>query len=1055
MIRLQIFVPSNYNVLLRIVFTFFLNFTIVTHSVKAQNQDSLQLEMQVDSLIKVSAKFTDQKEFNDAIDAIKIANQYLENRGDSSSSLFGKVCNSHGRIYFFKGNYPKAEELYLKSNAILKQVDNKNRLAYLTNIGCLGSLYLNTGKLEKAERYLLEADHLGKITIGEKHPDYALNLSNLGRVYRLMGQFEKAEYFMNEALILREKYIGKESRSYAFSLNSLAILYKDRGNYLKAEKLYLEAIRIREKVLGKAHGDYIASLTNLAILYKSLGNYEKSESLFLEALSNCTQNNEREFLEYANILSNLGVLKYRMQKFEQAESLLLRTINILQGKFESDHPTFVLCKANLANIYRATGDFLKAEVLLLEILSMIDQSKGKNNYHYANALHNLGILYDEKGDQNTALLKCKESLEIRVRIFGRDHPYCADSYEALADIYFHMGEFRKAEVFFDSLVNLNILLYKRSILHLSEYELSQYINTFKKFQNKLYSLAFYAANIDNHIAITCLENSLFYKNILLRSNALVKNRLNIDTANYEKLLLKKSLEYRLSLEYLKPLVSRDSIQFNDLMEQSIGLEKNLIGSIVSSELKFDRINFKDIQKNLKFNEVAIEFIHFNQVYGSRMDSILYAAILVKPGMLKPEIIFLFDQRQLEALLENKMKCSTKQFLNLLYSGVNSQAFSQCTFDTIPSLFELIWKPIMNELIGVSKIYLSKTGLLHQINLTAISDQNGVLLNSKFNIVELSSTHILMDHQTRRKDNQKALLVGGIYFERDTMGMQDQENITDNAVQNNSHVLNLKNPIDQLGFDSEFIDSMFRGGNWNYLHWTDKEINSIDEIVRKVKIIPILLRGKYATEEKFKEISQEYMSPRIIHLATHGFFFPDRTISAAGRMSHDSAASEGTVKAATPKSKLEFETNEPVFKISDHPMIRSGLLMAGSNYAWKTGKPIREGMEDGILTAYEISHMDLSNTELVVLSACETGLGDIQGNEGVYGLQRAFKIAGAKYLVMSLWQVPDRETKEFMVSFYKNWLTKKKSIPDAFRMTQKEMRDRFINPYAWAGFVLVE
>ena len=100
-------------------------------------------------------------------------------------------------------------------------------------------------------------------------------------------------------------------------------------------------------------------------------------------------------------------------------------------------------------------------------------------------------------------------------------------------------------------------------------------------------------------------------------------------------------------------------------------------------------------------------------------------------------------------------------------------------------------------------------------------------------------------------------------------------------------------------------------------------------------------------------------------------------------------------------------------------------------------------------------MDLSNTELVVLSACETGLGDIKGNEGVYGLQRAFKIAGAKYLMMSLWQVPDRETKEFMVSFYKNWLSKKKDIPEAFRMAQREMRERFINPYAWAGFVLVE
>ncbi len=147
--------------------------------------------------------------------------------------------------------------------------------------------------------------------------------------------------------------------------------------------------------------------------------------------------------------------------------------------------------------------------------------------------------------------------------------------------------------------------------------------------------------------------------------------------------------------------------------------------------------------------------------------------------------------------------------------------------------------------------------------------------------------------------------------------------------------------------------------------------------------------------------------------------------------------------------------EPVFRLSDHPMIRSGLVLAGANYAWRTGKPLREGVEDGILTAYEISQMNLSNTELVVLSACETGLGDIQGNEGVYGLQRAFKIAGVKYLVMSLWQVPDQETSIFMTAFYRHWLENKKSIPDAFRTTQQEMRERFINPYQWAGFILVE
>ena len=168
---------------------------------------------------------------------------------------------------------------------------------------------------------------------------------------------------------------------------------------------------------------------------------------------------------------------------------------------------------------------------------------------------------------------------------------------------------------------------------------------------------------------------------------------------------------------------------------------------------------------------------------------------------------------------------------------------------------------------------------------------------------------------------------------------------------------------------------------------------------------------------------------------NGFFFPDPKESKPG---------EGQA------------IGEKTFKVSDNPMIRSGLMLAGSNHAWKTGNPLSPGLEDGILTAYEISQMNLANTELVVLSACETGLGDLVGNEGVYGLQRAFKIAGAKYLIMSLWQVPDFQTQVFMTAFYKHWLERRMAVPEAFRATQAELRGRYSGEaFKWAGFVLVE
>ncbi|MFZ1516101.1 MAG: CHAT domain-containing protein, partial [Saprospiraceae bacterium] len=227
----------------------------------------------------------------------------------------------------------------------------------------------------------------------------------------------------------------------------------------------------------------------------------------------------------------------------------------------------------------------------------------------------------------------------------------------------------------------------------------------------------------------------------------------------------------------------------------------------------------------------------------------------------------------------------------------------------------------------------------------------------------------------------------------------------------------------------------RGGTWNYLAGTEREVNSIEKLILAAGMKVNLKKGYQATEESFKNIgANNAPSPRILHIATHGYFFPDP-------------------KSTAKRTGLNGE-QESVFKISDHPMLRSGLIMAGGNVAWQ-GKQTLEGKEDGILTAYEISQMNLSNTELVVLSACETGLGELQGNEGVYGLQRAFKIAGAKYLIMSLWQVPDKQTSLLMTTFYKKWLEDKMSIPDAFHAAQKELRDIGLDPYQWAGFVLVE
>ena len=210
--------------------------------------------------------------------------------------------------------------------------------------------------------------------------------------------------------------------------------------------------------------------------------------------------------------------------------------------------------------------------------------------------------------------------------------------------------------------------------------------------------------------------------------------------------------------------------------------------------------------------------------------------------------------------------------------------------------------------------------------------------------------------------------------------------------------------------------------------TAEEVKMIKGLFDQKKITAKVFTQTVATEENLKALDGN--SPQVLHIATHGFFLPQ----------------------ANKKRQENNLSNENTYTLAEDPLMRSGLILAGGNYAWSGKAPIA-GVEDGVVTAYEISQLNLSNTELVVLSACETALGDVIGSEGVFGLQRAFKMAGVKKLIVSLWQVPDKETAELMTAFYTYWI-QGKTIEESFCQALADMRKKY-SPFYWAAFVLVE
>jgi len=987
-----------------------------TFCMNGQTIDSVSIK-QVDSLIQVSRGLAAKGDFDKALELYTTSEYIAIEKFGKGSALYAKNCFYKGVVYHFKTDYPQAEKWYLETLVIRKQVLGKENLDYANSLNNLGVLYFDMGNYEKAEPFYLEAKGIREKVLGKEHNEYAASLNNLAIIYWSMGNYEKAEPIYLESKAIREKVLGKEHPKYAEILNNLGALYMYMGNYEKAESFYLEAKGIREKVLGKEHPNYAGSLNNLGVLYKNIGNYEKAKSFYLEAKAIQEKVVGKEHPDYALSLNNLAGLYSTMGNYEKAEPFYLEAKEIRKKVVGIEHPDYANSLNNLGVLYFAMGNYEKAEPFYLEAKAIREKVLGKEHPDYAYSLTALGGLYRNIGNYEKAEQFYLDAKAIQEKVLGKEHPNYASSLNNLGVLYALTKRYYESEQLEKEFLMLNQNRLTKSVSFLSEKELANYAQTFQGNGNQLSS--FISNRLIEKKALGILpslnfDHILFLKGFLL-SSAIRLNFLttSLPEAQIQKNLL-KSYNVQLSKELSKPLNQQKYVA--ELEEKANIAEKKIAQLVNGNDVSKEQVKWQQVQNTLKASEAAIEFFHFKLVFPKKTDSIIYAALLLKPGLAQPLFIQLFEQKALDTLLVSKSE-RRSDYVNDLYTMANRGA--SAIGAKRRSLVELIFKPLEKELDGITTIYYSPSGLLHRINLDAIPVSETETLADRYNLVVLNSTRQLVIPSVVKNTTNDAVLFGGIRYEVDTTLLSNQPIFASKAES-------------QLSFNQN--NSQSRGGSWDYLPGTEREVNAIEKITTSGGIKTTLKKGYDGTEEAFKNIgANNASSPRILHIATHGYFFPD---------------------PKEKNSKTIFGDDEPVFKLSDHPMLRSGLIMAGGNITWK-GEKTLEGREDGVLTAYEISQMNLSNTELVVLSACETGLGTIQGNEGVYGLQRAFKIAGAKYLIMSLWQVPDKQTSLLMTTFYKKWLENKMNIPDAFHAAQKELRDIGLDPYQWAGFVLVE
>ncbi|MCC6461467.1 MAG: CHAT domain-containing protein [Saprospiraceae bacterium] len=863
-----------------------------------------------------------------------------------------------------------------------------------------GRVHHSMGEYETALSWYLQSKTIRENTLGPMHPEYGKSLNNLAIVYEELCQFEQAEPLYLSTLQIRETNAGKQSATYAGALNNLAGLYRKMGDFEQAEPLYLESKTIVEQIAGKQDLQYAIALNNLANLYYDLTNYAKAGACYLESKATHEALGDTDSPDYMFNLDNLGAIYQETGDFKQAETYYREAARLYEKTFGTEHPDYLLSMNHLAVLDLRRGRFAEAEASFSKLMEHSERVLGKDNLDYGFYLQNFGNLYCATGQYAQAAPLQWQARQILEQHVGKQHPRYFEVLGFLLELYQGLGQVERARECFLELSERKKSLLSNGARYLSQRELAGYALYFKHDQFSDISLV----QSLPELAGVCYDNLLFEKGFLLQAAQRIEHLEQTNSATAAQFHLLRSYRRRLAAQYALPSNEQQGVAL--LEDNANTLEKAVARQTPGLEEALRQVSWQEIRAQLQATEAALEFTRFRLAGAAQNDSVLYAALLLLPGAEHPLYLPLFEETQLARLLQHPGKPGATSLNELYAPNYHGR-----------QLYDLIWKPLEKYLAGAQTVFYSPDGLLHRINIGALPTRTGQALAETLRLVALGSTRQLVQHpahNTTAEASPQAVLYGGIRYESAGSATEPAHP----AASPESVVARQRGPwIGQS-------DSTRRGDTWEYLPWTDVEVTSIGDILQEAGYTVQTAKGAAATEESFKAIG----SPRVLHLATHGFFFPN---------------------PGKPRGNLSGYTS------SENPLIRSGLILAGGNQAWNTGRPLRPGQEDGILTAYEVSQMDLSNTELVVLSACETGLGDIQDAEGVYGLQRAFKIAGARYLLMTLWQVPDFQAQAFMTAFYSHWLDGRQPIPDAFRATQSELRAKYADPYFWAGFVLVE
>jgi CHAT domain-containing protein/Tfp pilus assembly protein PilF len=938
-------------------------------------------------------------------------------------------------LYRAQGRYKEAEPLFSRALAIREKALGPDHPDVARSLNSVAGLYGSQGKYIEAEPLYRRALAILEKALGPDHPDVADSLNGLAGLYHSQSKYSEAEPLYRRALAIREKALGPDHPSVATSLGSLAELYHSQGKYAEAEPFFKRALVIREKALGPDHPSVATSLGNLASLYRTLGRYEKADPLYRRALVITEKSLGPDHPSVAFCLNNLVILYINHGKYVDAEPLARRSLAISEKAFGWDHPKVAESLLNLARLYSRQDRYSDAEFLYRRALTIYEKSLGPDHPVVTFPLNNLSVLYREQGKPADGEPLARRSLTIAEKALGPDHPHVAAGLTNLAVLEIALDRPKAAL----PLMRRTLLIDDHTIENVfsfsSEREKFVFLGTVVPGFDMLQNLVLQKLPGDPEAVRVALDAILRRKGLVLE--ALSREQRLLLTSDNPKAA--ETAQYlRDTASRLASLTMAGQGKVSPGVLKTLEREKGRLEAELARLSEAYRVDWRSrrgdsdqIARALKPGSVLLEFVGF-RMYDfytkdtkERWGGYCYVAFVLPAGQeAKPTLVYLGEADLIDRAIR-EFRQEVEQAPELIPQLGEAEAERRLR-EKGKRVYDLVIAPL-RAVIGERDIwYVSPDGELNLIPFEVLPDEGGRYLVETHQVNYLSSGRDLLRFEAGKGTGAEAMVLADPDYDQKQTGRKVAASSTQDSLTLAMH-----------GETQRSVD--LRQATWSPLPGTRKEAEAIARELAGQKV-RLYLKDQ-ASEEAVKKVK----APRILHLATHGFFLNEQDRS---------AWLKDTERGLT-LSDAE-QRPMPLPPGIENPLLRSGLALAGAN---RLEEATGEGEDDGILTALEISGISLWGTDLVVLSACETGVGETRRGEGVFGLRRAFQLAGARTVVMSLWSVPDEETAALMKDFYrqlKGGTSKAQALREASLGLMRSRREKAgaAHPFYWGAFVSV-